>query len=345
MDALSEALRSMRITGALFFNAELTAPWGFASPPSSSAHQILAPGTEHLVLFHLVTEGQATVRIDGHDDVTLEAGDIVVLPHGDAHELSNGPVSELIDAATLLPKILAGSLTVERGGGGGAATKFICGYFGCERYAERLFLAGLPPAFKVNIRGDASGAWIEGSLRHLVAELESKRAGRIALVSKLCEALFIQTLCRYMDELPADRTGWLAAARDEVAGRALACLHREPARAWTLTELAKEACVSRTVLAERFTHLVGHPPLAYLAQWRLQLAARLLETTDHSALQVALDVGYESEAAFNRAFKRKFELPPGRYRLRVWHERARDTTQVVDVGAGGATVNVTLGAK
>jgi len=117
-----------------------------------------------------------------------------------------------------------------------------------------------------------------------------------------------------MDELPAERTGWLAAARDEVAGRALACLHREPARAWTLTELAKEACVSRTVLAERFTHLVGHPPLAYLAQWRLQLAARLLETTDHSALQVALDVGYESEAAFNRAFKRKFELPPGRYR-------------------------------
>jgi cupin len=145
MDALSEALRSMRITGALFFNAELTAPWGFASPPSSSAHQILAPGTEHLVLFHLVTEGQATVRIDGHDDVTLEAGDIVVLPHGDAHELSNGPVSELIDAATLLPKILAGSLTVERGGGGGVPTKFICGYFGCERYAERLFLAGLPP--------------------------------------------------------------------------------------------------------------------------------------------------------------------------------------------------------
>jgi AraC-like DNA-binding protein len=316
MDALSEALRTMRITGALFFNAELTAPWGFASPHTNTAHHLLAPGTEHLVLFHLVTDGQATVRVQGQPDVALAAGDIVVLPHGDAHELSNGRVSKLIDATALLPKILSGSFAVERGGGGGAATRFVCGYFGCERYAERLFLAGLPPVFKVNIHGDASGAWIEGSLRHLVSELESAHAGRQALVSKLCEALFIQTLCRYMEELPPERTGWLAAARDEVVGRTLAGLHRDPARAWTLTELAHEACVSRTVLIERFTHFLGQPPLAYLAQWRLQLAARLLETTDHSALQVALDVGYESEAAFSRAFKRQFDLPPAQYRRR-----------------------------
>jgi AraC-like DNA-binding protein len=316
MDALSQALRSMRITGALFFNAELTAPWGFASPPSSTAQQMLAPGTEHLVLFHLVSEGRASARVSNHEPVALEAGDVVVLPHGDAHELSNGTVSRWIDATTLLPKILSGSLTLERGGGGGEVTRFICGYFGCERYAERLFLAGLPPVFKVNLRGDASGAWVEGSLRHLVAELESARAGRVALVSKLCEALFIQTLCRYMDELPLERTGWLAAARDAVVGSALACLHREPARAWTLAALAQEAGVSRSVLMERFTRYLGQAPLAYLAQWRLQLAARLLETTDHSALQVALDVGYESEAAFSRAFKRKFELPPARYRRR-----------------------------
>jgi AraC-like DNA-binding protein len=317
MDALSEALRSMRITGALFFNAELTAPWGFASPRPDSMQRLLAPGTEHLVLFHLVTEGQATARVANHEEVALEAGDIVILAHGDAHELSNGPVSELVDATTLLPKILKGSLTLERGGGGGVVTKFICGYFGCERYAERLFLAGLPPVFKVNIRGDASGAWIEGSLRHLVAEHESARAGRSALVAKLCEALFIQTLCRYMEELPPERTGWLAAARDEVVGKALACLHRDAARAGTLADLAKEAGASRTVLMERFARLLGQTPLAYLAHWRLQLAARMLETTDHSALKVAFDVGYESEAAFNRAFKRKFELPPARYRRRA----------------------------
>ena len=315
MDALSEALRSMRITGALFFNAELSAPWGFASPHASTAQQLLAPGTEHLVLFHLVTEGRATARV-GRRQVELEAGDIVILPHGDAHELSNGCVTELVDATALLPKILSGSFAVERGGGGGETTQFICGYFGCERYAERLFLAGLPSVFKLNIRGDVSGSWIESSLRHLVTQLESERAGRFALVSKLCEALFIQTLCRYMDELPSEQTGWLAAARDAVVGKALACMHRDPAHAWTLAELARETCASRTVLVERFTGLLGQPPLAYLAHWRLQLAARLLETTDQSALQVALDVGYESEASFNRAFKRLFDLPPARYRRR-----------------------------
>jgi hypothetical protein len=132
-------------------------------------------------------------------------------------------------------------------------TRFVCGYFGCERYAERLFLAGLPPVFRVHIRGDPAGAWIESSIRHSVNEIEAGRAGRLALLSKLSEALFMETLCRYMDELPPERTGWLAAARDAVAGRALACIHRDPARAWTLPELAKEAGTSRTVLVERFT--------------------------------------------------------------------------------------------
>jgi AraC-like DNA-binding protein len=315
MDALSQALRGMRITGALLFNAELTAPWGFASPPGSAARRLLAPDTEHLVLFHLVTEGKAIARV-ASEEVELGPGDVVVLPHGNAHELASGPVLELVDAATLLPKILAGSLELERGGGGGALTRFVCGYFGCERYAERLFLAGLPPLFKVSLRGDPSGEWIEGSLRHLLAEHASRRPGRAALISKLTEALFIETLARYLDRLPPDRTGWLAGARDEVVGRALAAFHRDPAAAWTLAEVAKEAGASRTVLAERFQRFLGQPPLAYLARWRLALAARLLDTTDRTALQVALEVGYESEAAFNRAFKREFELPPGRYRRR-----------------------------
>jgi AraC-like DNA-binding protein len=149
-----------------------------------------------------------------------------------------------------------------------------------------------------------------------VSEQESGRAGRAAVLAKLSEALFIEALCRYMDELPPEQNGWLAAARDEIAGNALALLHREPARAWTLEALAQAAGTSRTVLAERFSHLLGEPPLAYLARWRLQLAARLLETTDHKVLRVALDVGYESEAAFNRAFKRQFGVPPGQYRRR-----------------------------
>jgi AraC-like DNA-binding protein len=314
MDALSEALRGVRVTGALLFNAEYRAPWGFSSPASHSYASLLAPGTEHLVLFHLVTEGVAIARVAEHGEVRLAAGDIVVLPHGDAHTMGNGTIHELSDAARILPKILSGSLELERGGGGGRTTKFVCGYFGCERYAERLFLAGLPPLFKVHVRGDAAGRWLEESILHSVAESESGRPGRAAMLAKLTEALFIETLCRYMDELPPEQTGWLAAARDEVVGNALACLHRDPARPWTLEELAQAAGSSRTVLAERFNQLLGESPLAYLARWRLQLAARLLETTDRKVLRVAFDVGYESEAALNRAFKRQFGLPPGQYR-------------------------------
>lgn len=327
MDVLSEVLRGMRITGALLFNSELTAPWGYAAPPVASVQHLLAPGTEHLVVFHLVTEGRAMARAGGHE-VGLEAGDIVVLPHGDAHVLSSGPVRDPVDATTLLPRILTGSLALERGGGGGSATRFVCGYFGCERHAGRLFLAGLPPVFKVNVRGDEAGAWIEASLRHLVDEVGSARPGRLALISKLSEALFVETLCRYADEQPPEVTGWLAAARDPVVGRALALLHHDPARAWTLPRLAREAGASRSVLVARFTRLLALPPLAYLARWRLQLAARLLETTDRSALQVAAEVGYGSEAAFNRAFKREFDLPPARYRrrlARVPEERAPAT--------------------
>jgi AraC-like DNA-binding protein len=147
-----------------------------------------------------------------------------------------------------------------------------------------------------------------------VADSESGRAGRLAVLAKLSEALFVEALCRYMDDLPPEQTGWLAAARDEVAGNALACLHRDPGRPWTLDELAQAAGTSRTVLAERFTQLLGESPLAYLARWRQQLAARLLETTDRKVLRVALDVGYESEAAFSRAFKRQFGVPPARFR-------------------------------
>ena len=246
--------------------------------------------------------------------MALQPGDIAVLPRGDAHELWNGRVTELTDASTLLPKILEGSVVSERGGGGGRVTKFICGYIACERQAQRLFLAGLPPLFKVNIRRDASGEWIESTIRHLASEREQARAGRSALLAKLAEALFIETLRRYMADLPRQRTGWLAAARDSAVGRALGAIHREPARAWTVASLAQHAGVSRTVFAERFTRLLGEAPLTYVARCRMQLGARLLETTDDTVLQVALNAGYESEAAFNRAFKREFDLPPARYR-------------------------------
>jgi AraC-like DNA-binding protein len=195
-----------------------------------------------------------------------------------------------------------------------APTGIICGYLGCERRAGSLFLNGLPSAFKVNVRGGDAGSWIESAIRHSVSEVEVQRPGRMAVLSKLAESLFIDALCRYMDELPLEGTGWLAGARDPAVGRALAHHHRNPARAWTLQDLARVTGVSRTVLTERFTRFLGTPPLAYLAHWRLQMGARLLRTTNRKVLDVAGEVGYESEAAFNRAFKRAFGTPPARYR-------------------------------
>jgi AraC-like DNA-binding protein len=315
MDALSEALKSVHMTGAIFYHAVCTAPWGFRVPHLQTVAHVLAPGTERLVSYHLVTEGKAVVRIAGMPDMSVAAGDLLISPHGDPHTVTNGSPSTLVDSG--LDEFLAGELTTMRVGGGGETTRFVCGYFGCERHADRLFLAGLPTVIKLNIRGDAAGAWLESSVRHLVSEAGRGRPGQSVLLSKMAEALFIEGLRRYMEQLPPEQTGWLAGARDPIVGGALAALHRKPCHHWTLDELAAEAGASRSVLAERFSRLLGEPPLTYLARWRLQLASRLLQTTRKTIVNVALDVGYESEAAFNRAFKREYGLPPAQYRRTV----------------------------
>ena len=215
---------------------------------------------------------------------------------------------------TLLQTFGTTDLNLIRYGGGGAPTRFICGYFGCERDAEQLFLGGLPPVITVHLRGDAAGRWLERSICDL---LRDGRPGQRALLSKMAEALFIEALRRYMHSLPADHTGWLAAARDPVVGPALALLHHDPRHRWSVAELASRAGASRSVIGERFVHLLGTSPLAYLARWRLHLSARLLESTRRTITQVAGDVGYESDAAFSRAFKREFGTSPARYRRRL----------------------------
>jgi AraC-like DNA-binding protein len=316
MDALSEVLRSVRLTGAIFLRAEFTKPWGFRARNASSAAALLAPGTEHLVPFHFVSEGEASVNVEGCEPVELEAGELVVLPRGDAHVLKNGAVAAPVDSSVLLPEILKRNVVSERGGGGGPVTRFICGYVGFDHHAEKVFLSGLPPVFKVAVRHDPTGTWIANAIAHLASESESTRPGSRALLAKLAEALFIEALRRHMAELPPAQNGWLAAARDPAVGAALAVMHREPARAWTVAELARSAGVSRTIFAERFAGLLGQTPLAYLGQWRLQLGARRLLSGNEGVMQIALDVGYESEAAFNRAFKRQFGIPPARFRRR-----------------------------
>jgi AraC-like DNA-binding protein len=322
MDALSEVLSAVRMTGAIFYHAECTAPWGFRVPQLQTVAHILAPGTERLVSYHLVTEGQALVQFAGPVDVPVTAGEVVIIPHGDAHTFSHGSPSTFIESGALA-RFLAGDLTMMRLGGGGEATRCICGYFGCERHADRLFLAGLPLTIKINLRADAGGEWLERSVRHLVSEAGSGRPGQSVLLSKMAEVLFVETLRRYMEQLPPEQTGWLAGARDPVVGAGLALLHRKPCHPWTLDELAAEVGASRSVLVERFTRFLGEPPLTYLASWRMQLAARLLQTTRKTVIELALDVGYESEAAFNRAFKREFGLPPAQYRKKLVGNGAR----------------------
>lgn len=184
----------------------------------------------------------------------------------------------------------------------------------CEPRLSQVFLNGLPPVFKVSIRNDASGRWLENSIRFSVDQADASQAGGEAVLAKLSEVLFVETLRVYIAHLPPEQTGWLAGARDAEVGKTLALMHRSPAHPWTIAALAQEAGVSRSVLAERFRHYLKEPPMAYLTRWRLQVGAQMLASTSHSVAQIAAEVGYESEAAFNRAFKREFKVPPARFR-------------------------------
>jgi AraC-like DNA-binding protein len=221
-----------------------------------------------------------------------------------------------VDMAKEIERIVAQGLKLSRMGGGGEMTKFVCGFMACEPRLSQVFLSGLPSVFKVSIRNDASGRWLENSIRFSVNETDASRAGGEAVLAKLSEVLFVETLRTYIAHLPPEQTGWLAGARDSEVGRSLALMHRNPAQPWTIASLGKEAGVSRSVLAERFRHFLNKTPMAYLTRWRLQLGAEMLVSTSYSVAQIASEVGYESEAAFNRAFKREFEIPPARFRSR-----------------------------
>jgi AraC-like DNA-binding protein len=314
LDVLSEVLKDVTLKGAVFYNAEFSAPWSFRSPASHVIAPHLGPDAGHVIIYHLVAEGGAWAQIEKGPRIDLGPGDIVVFPHGDPHLMGNGRPTEPVDHGKELGRILSQGLEIARMGGGGEITKFVCGYMVCEPQVSRLLLAGLPPLLKVNIRNDPSGVWLEHSIRFSVANAGSPTAGAGAVLAKLSEALFVETLRRYIALLPPAQTGWLAGARDPEVGKALGLLHRQPARPWTIADLAASVGVSRAVLAERFQHYLGEPPIGYLTRWRLQLGARLLTTTSHGVAQIAAQVGYDSEAAFNRAFKRNFGAPPARFR-------------------------------
>jgi AraC-like DNA-binding protein len=276
-----------------------------------------------VIIFHLMTEGRGYAYVEGDDrPIPLNAGDILVVPHGDAHILGNGPSVTPVDRAQVLEQVLSQGLKVSRMGGGGETTKFVCGYMACEPHLSRVFLGGLPPILKVSIRDDASGQWLVNSIRYSVDNVDPSRPGDETVLAKLSEVLFVETLRRYIALLPGEQTGWLAGVRDPEVGKALALLHRKPAHPWTIASLTNELGISRTVLAERFRRYLSETPMAYLTRWRLQLGAQLLTSTSSSVAQIAAEVGYESEASFNRAFKREFSLPPARFRSKAKSARS-----------------------
>jgi len=315
MDVLSEVLKTVRLDGALFYNGEFSAPWCFRSPASRAVAPYLSPDSEHVIIFHLLTEGRGYAHIEDQGrPVPLNAGDIIIFPHGDPHFMGNGSGVKAVDMAQELERISSQGLKISRMGGGGEITKFICGYMACEPQLSRVFLGGLPPVLKINIRNDASGQWLEDSIRYSVGNADASRPGGEAVIAKLSEVLFVEALRRYIALLPPEQTGWLAGVRDPEVGKALALLHRKPAHPWTIAALANDVGISRSVLAERFRLYLSETPIAYLTRWRLQLGAQMLKSMSSSVAQIAAEVGYESEPAFNRAFKREFGLPPARFR-------------------------------
>jgi AraC-like DNA-binding protein len=314
MDAFSEILGGLALKGALFFSAEFSAPWGFSTPPSRYLAPVVAPGVPHLVVYHFLVEGSGFVRVKDGLKLELEAGDIIVLPHGDAHRMCSEESAQEKETTAIVAKLQSRDLKTVQAGGGGEVTRFVCGYMACDPLLSRPILHSLPSAFKVNLRSDRSGQWLENSILHLVEESASGHAGSEAMLAKLSEALFVDTLRRYIAGLPEQEVGWLAAVRDPIVGKSLTLFHARAQHRWTIAELAKEVGLSRSALVERFTRYLSEPPMAYLMRWRLQLAARALAATPRGVAEIASDVGYESEAAFNRAFKREFGLPPARYR-------------------------------
>ena len=313
MDALSETLRVVRLVGAIFINARFSAPWCYQSPRADSIAPVLEPGADRVVIFHLITEGECYVELQDQPPLRLLAGDAVLFPQGHAHLMNSQPGLPAARGKGLAA-VLARRPRSLAFGGGGATTRLICGYLACDHRLARMLLGGLPSLVRVNVRGSNAGVWLEASLRYALAEARSPRPGGEGVLAKLAEVLFIEVLRLYMNEQHEGRTGWLAGVSDRIVGAALNAMHRAPAQAWTLEELARVANSSRSVLAERFQELVGSSPMQYLTQWRMLLAANLLCRGDASLARIAEDVGYQTDTAFSRAFRREFGTPPAAWR-------------------------------
>ena len=339
IDVLSDVLRVVRLSGAVFFTAEFSSPWAVESPPPEALPSIVMPGAECVVLFHVLVEGECEIGCRSHPSVRMESGDVIVFPHGHSHTMGSRdavkatPIGDVFSpgARDELPQICFG--------GGGRATRLLCGYLNCDQRFSPL-IGALPTILLVRSRDDyagieaidaegrrptavprGTGTWLATTIKFTINEARSARPGNTAMLGRLTELMFVEILREYMQQLPEDQGGWLAGLNDPHVGKALRLMHESPMRNWTVEELSREAAISRSALAERFTQLVGEAPMKYLANWRMQLAKQLLREGSHSIQEIATRVGYESEAAFNRAFKRATGSPPAMWRRVASGER------------------------
>jgi AraC-like DNA-binding protein len=320
LDPLSDVLRAVRLSGACFFRIEAGSPWWAEVPDAAAIAPSILPRAQHLVSYHVITSGRCWAGLADGSGLWVEAGDVVLIPHGDGYALSTepGPVGrQPVDAArTFFRQLAARELPFTiREGEGAVRVELICGFLGCDALPFNPVLAVLPRLLRIPSAPGAADRL--GQLVALaLAEAREPGAGGDCVLLGISELMFVEVMRRHVCSLPPDGSGWLAALRDAPVSRALALLHQHPARGWTLPALAREAGLSRSALAERFAHFVGQPPMQYLMRWRLQLAARLLADGETKVGAVAHEVGYESEAAFSRAFKKAVGVSPAAWRRR-----------------------------
>jgi len=323
-DPLSTVLDAVRLRGALFFVVDAGAPWYAEAPAGSALAPVIMTGCGHVISYHLVTAGSCYCALPGMPLTRVDAGDVIVVPHGTPYSLSTTPrdyhASPLESLLPFFSQMARGALprVVVEGGATGERIGVACGFLGCDARPFNPLIAALPPL--IHMRRAQAGPQSPDRLAALIefaqAESRQPRAGSDCVLLRISELLFVELVRSYVATLPAQQTGWLAGLRDPIVARALALLHQQPAAAWTLERLADQAAASRSTLAARFAHFVGQPPMQYLTSWRMQLATRLLADSANKVSAVALAVGYDSEAAFSRAFKKAVGASPSAWRSR-----------------------------
>ena len=319
-DALSEVLAAVHLSGSIFFEVTAKSPWVAEAPPAARIAPQVAPGAQHAIEYHVVTAGSCWISLVGDnatEPVKLNEGDIVVVPHGDPHVVSSAPGMRAEPNLEVYGKPgehVAVPFQLQTGGDGPSETRLICGFVSCDVRPFNPLLESLPRFMRFGRDSLASHSLLDEFIRFATAEMGNKRAGSQSVLNRLSELMFVEIIRLYMDQLEGSNTGWLAGLRDPLVGRALTLLHARPSHAWTLEQLASEAAASRSVLADRFNDLVGYPPIQYLTRWRMQIAARRLMDPGARVAAVAHEVGYESEAAFSRAFKKFVGQSPGQWR-------------------------------